>query len=186
MRNSLVLIAVAAGALAAGAAAAQTMVPPPPSPPMAPSMPMRGGGGAGMGGLMAADTNGDGIITRAEAVAAADARFDRLDTNHDGVLSPEEMQAGMPMTRGNAGGGGGGAGGGQGMAAMGPVTRTQYHDRALRPFDRIDTNHDGKLDQAELSAYRDMMRERRMERRGAGDMTPPPGPPMPPPPPPRQ
>ena len=172
MRTPLFMIAVAAGALTAGGAIAQQAPQMPPNGQMPPAMPMRGGGG-GMGGLMAADTNGDGIITRAEAVAAADARFDRLDTNHDGVLSPDEMQAAMPMAAGG--------GGGQGMAAMGPATRQQFHDRALRQFDRLDTNHDGTIDQAEMAAYRGMMRERRQERRGGDMPPPPPGAPTPPP-----
>ena len=38
-----------------------------------------------------ADTNGDGVITRAEWIAAANARFDRLDTNKDGKLIVGEI-----------------------------------------------------------------------------------------------
>jgi len=40
-----------------------------------------------------ADTNGDGRLSRAEAVhlPAIEARFDELDTNHDGFLSVEEF-----------------------------------------------------------------------------------------------
>jgi len=45
------------------------------------------------------DTDGDGKATAAEADAAAMARFDMWDTNHDGVLSPEERQAGMQAMR---------------------------------------------------------------------------------------
>ena len=41
------------------------------------------------------DTNGDGKATAAEGAAAAQARFARWDTNHDGTLSVEEQQAGM-------------------------------------------------------------------------------------------
>jgi len=38
-----------------------------------------------------ADANGDGTITRAEWIAAANARFDQLDTNKDGRLIVGEI-----------------------------------------------------------------------------------------------
>ena len=46
--------------------------------------------------LKAADTNADGLISRAEAAALPRlaAHFDAIDTNGDGYLSAEEMQAG--------------------------------------------------------------------------------------------
>jgi Ca2+-binding EF-hand superfamily protein len=44
-------------------------------------------------GFMHADTNGDGTISRDEALAASDKRFARLDTNGDGVITQEEMKA---------------------------------------------------------------------------------------------
>lgn len=158
-------LTLAAGGIATAAAAQQG------APPPGPAMPMRGGMGrmgGGMGALMRADGNGDGIITREEAVAAADARFDALDTNHDGVVSPDEMRAGMPpmppMPQG--------AGASPPPPAMPPLTRQQFHDRALRPFDRIDANHDGKIDQAEIAAYRAAMQQRRMERQDGGAPAP--------------
>ncbi len=55
------------------------------------------GGGNGNGmmrqGLGAADTNGDGRVSRDEALAAPYRGFDRLDANNDGVISSQEMQA---------------------------------------------------------------------------------------------
>lgn len=48
--------------------------------------PSRGGGA-----IMRADTNGDGVVTRAEALAQAGERFDRMDLNGDGKLTPDEM-----------------------------------------------------------------------------------------------
>ena len=50
----------------------------------------RGHGGKGFGH---ADTNGDGAISRDEALAGSDKRFARLDTNGDGVVTQEEMKA---------------------------------------------------------------------------------------------
>src|SRR5947209_3744281 len=53
-------------------------------------------GGGPMARLKAADTNGDGLISKAEAEAALPRlarQFDQIDTNHDGQLSPEELKA---------------------------------------------------------------------------------------------
>ncbi|NWO81729.1 EF-hand domain-containing protein, partial [Escherichia coli] len=51
------------------------------------------------------DTNHDGVITKEEFQAEVAARFARLDTNHDGKVSQEERDAARP-----------GGGGGRGMA----------------------------------------------------------------------
>ena len=40
-----------------------------------------------------ADTNHDGVITRAEFDAGVEAHFARVDTNGDGTISPEERKA---------------------------------------------------------------------------------------------
>jgi len=61
--------------------------------------------GHGMGGGMAkmwamADINHDGRVTLQEATTMALQHFDRLDTNHDGQLTPEERAAGRAMMRG--------------------------------------------------------------------------------------
>ncbi len=80
---------------------AQTAAPaPPPATPPAPPA-MQGMGGRGMG-MRAADTDGDGVITRQEALAQAGERFDRMDANHDGRLDAAEMAA---MRRGPRSGG---------------------------------------------------------------------------------
>ncbi|MEO5695017.1 MAG: hypothetical protein ABIQ72_17920 [Usitatibacter sp.] len=51
--------------------------------------------GAGMERLKSADTNGDGLISRAEAAALPRLarNFDQIDANKDGQLSAEEMRA---------------------------------------------------------------------------------------------
>lgn len=190
--SSLLSLALAASAFAAAPVSAQQtdQMAPPPGAMRDGGMGHGGGPGRGMGGggmvaaLMRADTNGDGIITREEAIASSDAMFDRLDANHDGVLTPDEMQAARGAMRrgGTPPSGDMGATPAPpppaGAAPMG-MTRQQWHDRALRQFDRLDGNHDGKVDRTEIANYQSLMRERRMERRNnqsGGDMPPPPPP----------
>ena len=83
-------IALAGLMLATLAAPALAQDGPPPAGGPGP----RGGGGM----MMRADTNGDGVVTREEALALAGERFDRMDLNHDGKLTRDEMkQAGRRM-----------------------------------------------------------------------------------------
>jgi len=56
-----------------------------------------------------ADTDGDGSVTREEAQAAA---FNRIDANHDGYLTEEELSNAKPPHGGRHGPGGPGARGG--------------------------------------------------------------------------
>lgn len=55
----------------------------------------------------------------------------------------------------------------------GAITRQEVIDQAASRFDRMDLNHDGKLDRTELAEVRPRMRAMR------GDMPPPPPPPAP-------
>jgi len=48
------------------------------------------------------DTDGDGKVSRNEALAAAAARFDAADANKDGFLTPEEMRAAHRAQHGKA------------------------------------------------------------------------------------
>jgi Ca2+-binding EF-hand superfamily protein len=127
------------------------------------------GPGAG-GGMMRADTDGDGKISRQEFLAQADARFARLDTNGDGVITADEFAARREANRERRGGFGQRADGDippssvppQGGSAFdrldtnhdGKVTRDEYRAEANARFDRLDTNHDGFIDQNEMAAMR--------------------------------
>lgn len=139
------------------------------------------------------DANGDGVLTRDEAMAQADARFDRLDTNKDGKLTSDEMRPHRPMAGAEpmasapppADGASpappapGGRGFGDRMFARldtngdGVIDREEYRAQAARRFDRMDSNKDGKVDAAERQAARDAMGQMR-GMRGGGDMPPPP------------
>lgn len=179
MRNVLIAIAMASTAIG-GVAFAQTDAPPPGQMPR--------GGMRGMGGMMAADANHDGIITREEATAAADQRFDAIDANHDGKITPDEMMAYRETMTARRGGGDnaapppppGGAKHAPGMGRRadpdgdGVITRDEYRARALERFDRMDANHDGRIDRTEIANMREMRQVDRRE--GQAGQTPPPPP----------
>ncbi len=133
MRSLIVAASLAAIALPGVALAAQT--PPPPG--------------------------SDRVVTRADAIARADQRFDALDTDRDGKISAAERaaQTGQdgPHRRG----------GGRMLERAdanrdGAVTRGEFRAMAAAGFDRQDLNHDGRVDAAE----RRQSREQRMSRRG--------------------
>ncbi|MBS0478913.1 MAG: EF-hand domain-containing protein [Proteobacteria bacterium] len=161
-RIALAAILATAGfaAVAAGPLAAQTA---PPSAPL---------------------DSADRTITRDEALAVADARFDRMDANKDGKLDATEMAARrQPMAPGATATPADGATpapasapGNRLMARLdtngdGVVDRAEYRAQAARRFDRMDANKDGKLDPAERQAARDAMG---MRRGAAGAGAPPP------------
>ncbi len=130
------------------------------------------GRGGGMGMMRMADANGDGVVTRDEWVAATDARFARMDRNGDGVLDESERpgRRGLPPGADGAGPPPGGPGPG------GKITREQFRQQAMRRFDRLDSNHDGKVDGNEMAAAATLMRARRAGGGEGGDMPPlPPG-----------
>jgi hypothetical protein len=112
--------------------------------------------------LAKADINSDGTVTNAEFLADVDARFAKLDANKDGKISKGERP-----------GGGEGRGGrmkGRMMSRIdangdGAISLDEQRAQATKRFERLDTNKDGKLDQAERDAARERMRGM-MERRG--------------------
>jgi len=96
------------------------------------------------------DANGDGVIDRAEAAKSPRfaEMFDKLDANHDGKISADER----PQRHGDRGGRGGPGGQASGMAKLdangdGVIDRAEAAKapRLSQNFDKLDTNHDGKL-----------------------------------------
>lgn len=123
--------------------------------------------------LSMVDQNKDGVVTREEMLASIASRFAATDSNHDGKVTPEERQAYQAQQRARMGGR---------MAPKRDLTLADEQSRATRMFDRVDTNHDGKIDAAERKAAAQQMMQMRRGGGWRGRQGPPPGD-MPPPPP---
>ena len=93
---------------------------------------------------LAFDKNGDGKLTRDEVPERMQGIFERGDSNHDGVLTADELRAmararqSADTARGDEGGRGEGRGPG-GMMRMDPI------------FSALDTNHDGAISGDEIT-----------------------------------
>jgi hypothetical protein len=110
MQTLKTLAAATLVALAPAFALAQTTTTPAPAtgaaPPAAKGEPGKGPHGQHRGErLKAADKDGDGAISKAEADAAGmkglSANFDKLDANKDGKVTREEMRAGRLAHKGD-------------------------------------------------------------------------------------
>ena len=104
------------------------------------------------------DTNHDGVISKDEATAASEARtakwFDKLDTNHDGMVTQDEIRAAAEARRAEM----------KAKAAARFKAADKNGDGFLskeeaaaipmiaRNFDALDTNQDGQLSPEELAA----------------------------------
>ncbi|MEH3120798.1 MAG: ca2+ sensor protein [Sphingomonas phyllosphaerae] len=133
------------GGLGAASVQAQSMPAPPAGSPPAP--------------MQMPDGDSDGLVTRDEAAADADRRFAAMDANHDGKLTRDERRAWREQRRAPPPGD---RMGGPERRPRRDVDQTQaeFRDRALKRFDRIDTNHDGRIDAKEREAMMLMMRAR--------------------------
>jgi len=127
------------------------------------------------------DTNGDGVITKDEALAAANARVEKefatFDTNQDGQITQDEIKAVHAAKRAE-------------MEAKfearfkqadtngdGQLSKEEVQaglPMLARGFDRLDTNQDGELSLAEIQAGRAAMAEH-FRHRPHGWGGPPPG-----------
>ena len=136
--------------------------------------------------------NSERAVTRDEALAQADRRFDQMDANKDGKLDATEMAARrQPAVASGAmpppadGAAPPPPPGGRMLARLdtngdGVIDRNEFRAQAQRRFDRIDANKDGAIDPAERQAARDAMGMRGARGPGAGgDMPPPAGAPKP-------
>ncbi len=139
---------------------------------MADFMPGRGKMGGAMGERMLArvDTNGDGLISKAENRAAVEARFARMDADKDGAIEAGERRGpGMGKRDGMGKDMGGKRGEGRRMARRegrgpggpggmmladtnkdGAISRAEFDAMSAQRFARLDANQDGRLDAGEL------------------------------------
>ena len=164
MRKTVLTLMLAASAITS-AAGAQTA-------PATPRPPMR------------QDANHDGVATRAEAIAQADARFAQMDSDHDGRITAGEMRAYREAVHDRMVASGrdvpvpppgsrkhDGMGRRMDPNGDGSVTREEFEARALKRFDRMDANHDGTIDATERANAAEMRHVNRRERRDG--VTPP-------------
>lgn len=96
------------------------------------------------GPMLHADANKDGVVTREEVVADADARFAKGDTNKDGQISAEERRAARPHR-----------GPGDPGQQLGTTGQGDREARRAKMLARFDTDKDGTLSDAERTAARE-------------------------------
>lgn len=118
--------------------------------------------GVAMAQMGPGDPWGDKTIARADEEAGAGERFDNADANHDGSLSPEELQASRPGGPGSPGGPGGGRerggpGGRIDADGDGKISKQEYVAAQTRRFDMLDADKDGQVTKAERDALRARM-----------------------------
>lgn len=172
MRKTVLTLMLASSAITSAASAQTAPAPAAPRPPMR------------------QDANRDGVTTRAEAIAQADARFAQMDTDRDGRISAGEMRAYRTAMHDRMVASGRdvpvpppGGGKHDGMGRQmdpnrdGSVTREEFQARALKRFDRMDANRDGTIDATERANAAEMRHADRRERReGVTSPTPVPAP----------
>lgn len=146
-KSSLLVLAVACAAFSAGAFA-QTA---PTTAPAATPAP-------GARHAMKVDTDGDGVVTREEAASfpRLASSFDQIDTNKDGKLGADEMQAWRAQMRGSMHGD---------RRGMDPERQARMQERRNACFDKADANHDGQLSRAEFAKMHEVCGSMRMGER---------------------
>jgi len=113
------------------------------------------------------DTDGDGMVSKAEYDANHDKHFKAMDTNGDGKLSPDEMRAGHKEAANES------------MKKRfdeadanhdGMLTREETKKIPMlnRHFDEMDANHDGKVTREEMDMATEYWRHKREKMKNPG------------------
>jgi Ca2+-binding EF-hand superfamily protein len=110
-----------------------------------------------------ADADGDGMLSRVEAERGAPLlakRFDIIDVNRDGQISPEEIRSLRRPARNGRGAKGGSRfehyfarADGDSDGVLSRAEAEQGLPRVAKKFDRIDRDGDGRLTREELQAW---------------------------------
>ena len=107
-----------------------------------------------------ADTNRDGVITREEFHAARERLFAKLDRNSDGYIDTSDRSGRLIGRRKVQ----------ERLASLvtqldadgdGRVSRAEFVDGPMPLFDRADTDHNGQLSKAEVTAAQQLFHSRR-------------------------
>ena len=169
------LIGAAAAALAVAPALAQQAPPTPPGvaqgttpvhavPPVPPLPPLPPVPHSAMHMRMMSDH----VMTRDEVVRHVREMFAKLDANHDGFITRDEVEAFHRKFAGMAEMGRAMAAKGRDMGEMGREMAHRFdgHDMPMPDrsamFDKLDTNHDGVISRQEFMAAKPEVHERRM------------------------
>ncbi|WP_028454248.1 hypothetical protein [Chitinilyticum litopenaei] len=113
-----------------------------------------------------------GDVGKAQFLQQAGEHFDQMDGDRNGVVSAAERKAWREQVRAqcpNPRGGkhGGGPKHGDMPKMQQDMTRADALQRAEAHFDRMDASKDGVVSDAERQAWREQMRERKMQRRAS-------------------
>ncbi len=109
--------------------------------------------GRNVSAAMSADTDNDGSVDWEEAHSAFVRHFDEMDSNQDGVLTPDEakgccIMSGSHCTDGKK----------SGMAGDACKRQRGAHDKGSKEFNAADVDHDGTLTKSEAKKLKRVYR----------------------------